>query len=58
MENTQRHGGRKTCVISGHFYDTMQGAPTPNRETGNKNEASHQCTSTSDSYNLDVGDKH
>ena len=42
----------------GDFHDIMQGAATPNRETGKKNEASHQCTSMSGSYNLEVGDKY
>ena len=44
--------------VSQHFYDTMQGATTPYRETGNRNEAAHCCTSTSCFYNSEVGDKH
>ena len=48
----------KENLCMSQFHYIMQGAPNPNRETGNNNEASHQCKSTRGSYNLEVGDKH
>ena len=39
------------AYVSEHFHDTMQGAPAPYWETGNKNEAAHCCASTSGFYN-------